>query len=276
MRKTTEFLVTFCIVSTLLAIVFGAGLYYIIGVAEDRDKTYKDAIENLENYWERAYEDLTHMWENAYENLAHMSYIENRAVNMSFLTSNGNRYVWSVPLDTVVGQAYLGWYKKQTGDFQYLNLFDNKTGKTHHVIDYRPFVTENIFKTVIPNLYHDLGNNSQTFVYEVWYVVTQLTTYQSEIGDTPRFPADTFAGGGGDCEDMAILIASMLKATPENYIIKLVYMDADNPTNPENINHATVWVETPSGYKTFVEGTSHAEMCPSTWANGVDGWYFEV
>ena len=155
---------------------------------------------------------------------------------------------------------------------QYVNLEDSETGQIHYVIDYRPFVVENGFTTVIPDLYRDLGND-EDFVYEIWYVVTQLTTYHPEIEETPRFPLETMLGGGGDCEDMAILIASMLKAAPANYVVKLVYMDADNPTDAKDVNHVVVWVETPSGYKTFVDGTSKTVMSPFTL---VDGWYLEV
>ena len=156
---------------------------------------------------------------------------------------------------------------------QYITLRENETGETHYVMDFRPFIMEKGFSTVISDLYYELNNNDEAFVYEIWYIVTQLTTYHSEIEETPRFPLETMIGGGGDCEDLAILIASMLKAAPANYVVELVYMDSDNPTTPENINHVTVWVETPSGHKTFVDGTSHTKMCPF---ERVVGWYFEV
>lgn len=155
---------------------------------------------------------------------------------------------------------------------QHVDLRDDETSEIHHVMDFRAFVDEQPFSKVIPDLYHELADD-EDFVYEIWYVVTQLTTYHPEIEETPRFPLETMIGGGGDCEDMAILIASMLKAAPENYVIELVYMDSDNPTDPENINHVIVRVETPNGYKTFVDGTSKTVMCPFTL---VDGWYLEV
>jgi len=208
-----------------------------------------------------------------YNKLLERAYIENENATISFHTSDGTFYKWTVALETLESQIYLSWYKKETGDFQYIDLRDNETGKIHHMVDFRPFVIENNFATVIPNLYQDLKNNNVNFVYEVWYIVAQLTTYRSEITETPKFPLQTLITGGGDCEDMAVLIASMLKAAPENYVVKLVYMDADNPTAPENVNHVVVWVETPSSYKTFVDGTSHTEMCPFT---EVVGWYFEV
>ncbi len=155
---------------------------------------------------------------------------------------------------------------------QYIDLRDSETGEIHRVVDFRPFVDEQPFSKVIPDLYHELADD-EDFVYEIWYIVTQLTTYHSEIKETPRFPLETFIGSGGDCEDMAILVASMLKAAQANYTIKLVYMDADNPTDSQEVNHVIVWVETPTGYETFVDGTSKTVICPFT---EVDGWYFEV
>ncbi len=197
--------------------------------------------------------------------------IENRNVNMVFRASDGTLRYWSVSIEALESSIVLGHYERKTP--KYVTLEDSKTGEPYRVMDFRPFVMENGFQVVIPQLYHDLNNDDQAFVHEVWYIVTQLTTYSLEIEETPRFPLETFIGGGGDCEDMAILIASMLKAAPANYVVKLVYMDIDNPTNPRTVNHVTVWVETPSGYKTFVEGTSKTIMNPFT---EVKGWYFEV
>ncbi|MDI6819695.1 MAG: hypothetical protein QMC89_02160 [Candidatus Hodarchaeaceae archaeon] len=173
---------------------------------------------------------------------------------------------------TEIQEVYASIENLRSLGIQYINLTDNETGENHLVIDFRPFVINN-FAEVISNLYHDLGSSDKALVYEIWYIVTQLTTYHSEIKETPRFPLETLIGGGGDCEDLAILIASMLKGVPANYTIKLVYMDADNPTDPKDVNHVIVWVETPSGYKTFVDGTSHTDMCPFT---EVIGWYFDV
>jgi len=197
--------------------------------------------------------------------------IENRTVYFVFKTSDQTLHYWSVSIETLENTIVQG--NRYRESMQYVNLSDNETGENYRVVDLRPFIVENNFSIVILDLYHELGNNDEALVHEVWYVVTQLTMYHSQIMETPRFPLETFIGGGGDCEDMAILIASMLKAAPADYVVKLVYMDADNPTDAQGVNHATVWVETPSGYKTFVEGTSHTEMCPFT---QVDGWYFEV
>lgn len=200
--------------------------------------------------------------------------IENRTVHMVFNASNGTLHEWTIGLDAVEAQIQMGWYKREiTHDVEYLNLTDNKNGATYRVVDCRPFIIENNFTEVMTDLYHELGNNDEGFVHEVWYVVTQMTSYNSNMTDAPRFPFETLVGGGGDCKDLSVLEASMLKAVPANYTVQLVYMDADNPKSPQTVNHVAVWVETPSGYKTFIEGTEHVEMNPYT---EVYGWYFDV
>lgn len=281
-------------------------------LVDEYNELVDEYVQTLENF-QLMIEELAENLENALEGAKLPPYIviENRDVDIVFKASDGTLHRWSVPLESFETSVKMGYYKREIipemlvpmmekfydailpivifagGDpadydypsvfrplgIQYVDLSDNETGEIHHLIDFRPFIVENNFEEVMTNLYHDLGNNDEDFVYEVWFIVTQLTTYSSELEETPRFPLETMIGGGGDCEDMAILIASMLKAAPVDYVVKLVYMDADNPTEPQEVNHVIVWVETPSGYETFVEGTSKVIMNPFT---EVEGWYFEV
>ncbi|MEM3389433.1 MAG: hypothetical protein QXQ64_02505 [Candidatus Bathyarchaeia archaeon] len=198
--------------------------------------------------------------------------ISNRTVEIAFRLSNGSISAWTIGVDTFEAQIISGWYQRAY-NLSYITLTSSKTGEKFRVIDFRPFVLKENFVKVMSNLYRSLGNDDVAFVREVWFIVTQLTAYSSENKETPRYPLETLVGGGGDCEDMAILIASMLKAAPVNYNVSLVYMDSSNPLNPVNINHVLVWVETPSGYKTFVDGTSKTTMSPF---KEVSGWYLEV
>ena len=103
-------------------------------------------------------------------------------------------------------------------------------------------------------------------------MVTQLNTYSEDIEDTPRLPYETLLEGGGDCEDLAILTASILKAVNPEWNVSLVYMDLDNPTDLKDLNHVTVYVET-NEISTFVEPTSKTQMDPF---GTVDGYYLEI
>jgi hypothetical protein len=78
--------------------------------------------------------------------------------------------------------------------------------------------------------------------------------------------------GGGDCEDTAILAASILDAMPTDWKVQLVYMDADNPQDPQTINHVLVYVDT-GEYQTYIETTSNQQMTPYT---QVEGFYVTV
>ena len=49
---------------------------------------------------------------------------------------------------------------------------------------------------------------------------------------------------GGDCEDLAILIADILVSSKctKDWTIQYVYMDADNPTSANDLNHVILYV----------------------------------
>ncbi len=138
-------------------------------------------------------------------------------------------------------------------------------------LDYRPYIMKDAFEPIASGFF-SRHTDDENKVREVWNMVTQLNTYSKEITETPRLPLETLLLGGGDCEDLAILTASILKAMPAEWDISLVYMDADNPTNINEVNHVTVYVETEK-YKTFVESTCGDTMSP--WEE-VDGFYLKV
>lgn len=202
---------------------------------------------------------------------------KNINVTLVFKTSDGTLHRWSVSVEALEASIVQGCFERET--LQYIELEDGVTGEIHWVADFRPFVDEQPFSEVISGVYTELPTDEVfvdkdvAFVHEVWYIVTQLTTYRSEMEETPKFPLETIIGGGGDCEDVAILIASMLKAAPVDYVVELVYMDANNPARPKEVNHVVVCVETPGGYKTILDGTSETVVYPF---GEVYGWYFEV
>lgn len=115
-------------------------------------------------------------------------------------------------------------------------------------------------------------SDDESRIKEVWNMVTQLNRYTSEVIETPRLPLETLLLGGGDCEDLAILSASILKEMSPAWKVNLVYMDCANEINPEILNHVTVHVDTGT-YKTFVECTQGNIMSP--WEQ-VNGFYLEV
>ena len=113
------------------------------------------------------------------------------------------------------------------------------------------------------------------FIYETWYIASELTTYSPDIGEDPSWPLETMVEGGGDCEDFAILLASMLKASSytKDWQIQMVYFDSDHPDHPEGVNHVSLFIKTDK-FETFVD-RSQDPSSDETWKT-VNGWYFDL
>jgi len=181
--------------------------------------------------------------------------------------SKGNRYNWSMPIESYEDLI------RATEPLDTLPLENTKTGEIFTVRDHTKFVRSG-FTKVIDQVYDNAGSDSN-FVYEVWYIVSQLTTYSYDIGEDPRWALETLSRGGGDCEDTAILIAEMINSSEhtKNWEISLVYFDAHNPKNPKAMNHVAVYID--DGKRNyFIESTAKDD--PYAWPDGVKGWYFEI
>jgi hypothetical protein len=146
-------------------------------------------------------------------------------------------------------------------------------GTKTRVIDYTEFVEKDVFKNVINTIY-DPNKTDRENLEEIANVNSQLTTYSSLLGGVPRYSLETLSEGGGDCGAKAVLVASLLKAVPKNWKVQLVYLDSDNPANPQNVNHALVYVDTGT-YKTFIETTTDSNEL-DYWTQELNGWYFDV
>ncbi len=176
---------------------------------------------------------------------------------------DGDTHRWAMPMD-----SYLMWAntpkpnKKitlQSGD------------EIYAVRDYRPYVHGDEFTQVVPQLYARTSGGRE-FVQEVFHMVSQLTVYADDIGNNPRWPIETLTEGRGDCEDLTILLASLLKAAPYDYTLKFVYTDASNPTQPQYPDHVLLAIEDGEEWRVFTECTSD-----SGWRfyDHVKGWFFE-
>ncbi len=209
--------------------------------------------------------------------------VKGREVNLVFRNLAGDVEYWHWDVEALEASVILGRFMREMdiSELNYLKLYDvtNRfsTGskyvqlRGHRALDFRPYIMESIFEPIASEFFsRHLDDESK--IREVWNMVTQLNTYCEEITETPRLPLETLLLGGGDCEDLAILTTSILKAMPAEWKVSLVYMDSDNPTNINELNHITVYVDT-GEYKTFVESTQGDIMSP--WEK-VDGFYFEV
>lgn len=201
--------------------------------------------------------------------------IANRSMQIAFVTTQAKNEIWDVSFDALEYELQRGAYVRYNldGDSSMWLILNNEyTGESYRVVNMPAFVDPSSFDQVIPELYTESGSDD-AFIREVWNIVTQLATYSGDIGETPRYPLETFLAGGGDCEDTSILFASMIRAAPVSWDVELIFMDIDNPTHPLDVNHVIVYINTGSReYR--VETTEHKVMEPYT--DGVNGWYFRV
>jgi len=215
-------------------------------------------------------------------------YIRGRDVWTAFEKSNGQIIYWKTAFDGLETDLQRGnniradinreraMIRNGQGNLisadRWLTLTYPRTEQSFYVVDERIFVDRNEFAKVIPELYAQAPSEAE-FIHEIWNIIAQLTIYSAEITDTPRYPLETLLAGGGDCEDTAILLASMILAAPVNWDVYLVYMDAYFPYDPVEMNHVIVYIETDQSYY-YVETTSKTAMNP--YQDKVNGWYYKI
>jgi hypothetical protein len=174
---------------------------------------------------------------------------------------------------TVAEEDYLKNMEDVTKPIQYL---ETKNGSILAVNDYSKYVHSNDkFSELADEMYRNAGSDYQ-FVYEVWYLVTHSTQYAPDETEEVRQPFATLFTGKGDCEDLTILMASILVSSSytKDWDIKLVYFDAFNPDEPNSVNHVALFIQTDQ-FSTFVESTNSELNGLGVWQK-VDGWYVGV
>lgn len=158
--------------------------------------------------------------------------IEGVDIEWEVSDSKGNTYLWFMPVVTYENQIVESRFHVR--DKMNLNL----DGETVRVVSLDGFVKKS-FTKVIDSVYDNSYDNSD-FIWEVWYIVSQLTVYDEDIHEHSegRYALETLTRGGGDCEDLTILIADMLMSSEhtDDWTIQYVVIDTDNPTDPQEIN----------------------------------------
>lgn len=155
--------------------------------------------------------------------------ISGRQITWAWIDSTGSLIKWTLPVDT-----YRAWVEKPKPT-QTVNLTLGST--TWSCYDYRPYIVTDVFKDVVLDYSKKFPDGMQ-FAKEMFNLVTQLATYSST--DTARWPVETMTEAGGDCKDLSILFASLLKASNFSFQLRLVYMDSDHPNAPVKPNHSII------------------------------------
>ena len=194
--------------------------------------------------------------------------IEQGKIKWKLFDSKGNLYNWELPI-----QTYESYIQNTTYRTQIIQYSD---GRQHEIGEFSDYV-ETSFTNVIDDVYENSSSDSN-FIYEIWYIVSQLTTYSSDIGEHPRYALETLTRGGGDCEDTAILMADMIKSSKhtKNWNIQMVYFDSENPTNPHQVNHVAITVNTGKILDIF-ETTAKTIDDLTMWdVDSVVGWWNDI
>ena len=194
--------------------------------------------------------------------------IENGKIRWTLFDSKNNQYDWEISIQTYESYIQLSTYPKQT--IQYSD------GRIQKIGEFSNYV-ENSFTNVIDDIYENSCDDAD-FIFEVWYIVSNLTVYSSDIGEHPRYAIETLVRGGGDCEDTVILMADMLKSSKhtKNWKIQMVYFDSHNPTNPKHVNHVALAVDTGTS-RGILETTAKNISDLNIWnINTVVGYWSDV
>ena len=192
--------------------------------------------------------------------------IHNRQVTLGFYAPDGSIQTWTKDVSELEQAIITGEKNRNNPSYLYLDVNGIKTSEEN----YAPYVDPDPFRDFIPSLYATSGND-YTFIQNVRRIISQLTIYNTENYDTPRHPIETFLMGGGDCEDISILLASMLLAAPVDWDVRLVFMDADHPQVAQEINHVIVYVDT--GKEKYLLEPTDPEYF---WSFETQGWSLDV
>ena len=202
-----------------------------------------------------------------YEN-KNSTVIENGKIKWKIFDSKDNQYDWELPI-----QTYESYIKNTIYRTQIIQYSD---GREHEIGEFSDYV-ETSFTNVIDDVYEN-SSSDNNFIYEIWYIVSQLTTYSPDIGEHPRYAIETLTRGGGDCEDTVILMADMLRSSKytEDWIIQMVYFDSVSPNNPKKVDHVALVVDT--GEKCgILETTAKDVVDLITWdVDSIVGWWSDV
>ena len=202
--------------------------------------------------------------------------IKGAEIEWLFYDSKGNEYIWSMPIVTYENQIVSSRELSSYYEYNKPKHLITNDGKEITTVNYEGFVKKS-FGNVIDNVYDNSDDNSD-FIWEVWYIVSKLTKYDLDVNQHSegRFALETLSRGGGDCEDLTILIIDMLKSSShtKDWTIELWYMDIDNPTDPTTVNHTIVYVND-GEYSYYIEATAN-EPSWDYYPDGVSGWSFDI
>jgi hypothetical protein len=205
-----------------------------------------------------------------------------RNISVTYKTLDGDIKSWQWDSSVLTAQNTAGNFAREMtySQLEYLGWDDfgfEGRSKYQELGDFgvyyqlNPFTVPSNFSPLSEAIY-DRYETDLERIRAAWNFVTQVNEYVSEIEETPRFPLETLLMGGGDCEDSVILLGSILYSMPTDLETTFVFMDIDNPTNPQDINHVALSAELEDS-SIIIETTSPDNMFPY---DQVEGFFVEL
>ena len=196
--------------------------------------------------------------------------VYDRKVDTTFYDTNGQLITLSTPYSSLESAIENGMNLRRRINEENWSTVTVYTGYNDPLLirDFSDFVTPNTFSSAVTPLYRN-SSSSYDFIYRMWHMVGQLESYSNNDLKTPHYAMETLLAGGGDSEDLAILLASLIRAAPVNWRVDLVYIDTDSINNPQTPDHIAVYISTGQGTY-IVDPTNNRELQP--YHNGVTGW----
>ena len=164
-------------------------------------------------------------------------------ISWDFVDSRGNQYTFSKLSDDFIDEVVRLPAPQDTLSITLAGVGPAGTAETVQIRDLSKFVTGQM-----PRPMNELYNTVTTpgeFIFEVWWIVSQFDLTSYEMQPDPKHPLDTFSKGEGDNEDLAILMADMIKSSDigKTWELRFIYFDSDSPSTPQKINHVALLIE---------------------------------
>lgn len=140
------------------------------------------------------------------------------------------------------------------------------------------YIQPSLFSQLSSQIYDMADHDDEKFLYDVWYLLSHSIEYSVEPDPLAiKPPLQTLTESKGDCEDLAILTASIIAALPEakQWSVQLVYFNASDATHANSVNHVALFVNT-GKLSTFVETTASEKSDGLTVWKQVRGWYVDI
>lgn len=157
-----------------------------------------------------------------------------------FVDSRNNKYTFSKLSDDFIDEVVR---LPAPQDTLSITLGTGVDSETVQIRDLSKFVTGQMPQPM-NELYSTVSTPGE-FIFEVWWIVSQFELTSYEMQPDPKHPLDTFSKGEGDNEDLAILMADMIKSSDigKTWDLRFIYFDSDSPSSPQKINHVALLIE---------------------------------